>query len=112
MNRVTKAACEYLTHLVRHGGPAIDDPDNWLNAANANIDLAWVVHYLYDFAFLLLDFKNAVRAGDSKHLDLLWREFILIGHAKTANKTNYCPMAIMTIFRSFGCDGPTTFAAI
>ena len=104
MNRVTKAACEYLTHLVRHGGPAIDDPDNWLNAANANIDLAWVVHYLYDFAFLLLDFKNAVRAGDSKHLDLLWREFILIGHAKTANKTNYCPMAIMTIFRSFAMD--------
>ena len=101
INRVTKAACEYLVHLSGHGGPAIDDVDYWLNAANSNIDLAWLVHFLYDYAFLVLDFKRAVRASDSNHLDLLWREFLLIGHAKTSNKTQYCPMAIMAVFRSY-----------
>lgn len=101
LNRAARAATEYLVYLSGQGGPAIDDIDYWLNSANSNVDLAWLVHFLYDYAFLVLDFKRAVRASDSGHLDLLWREFLLIGHAKTSNKTQYCPMAIMAVFRSY-----------
>ena len=51
--------------------------------------------FLYDFAYLVLDFKQGVRANRSTHLDLLWREFFSIGRTGTANKTQYVPMSIM-----------------
>ena len=70
----------------------------FIRACEQNIDLAWVVHFLYDFAYLVLDFKQGVRANKSIHLDLLWREFFSIGRTGTANKTNYVPMSIMRIF--------------
>ena len=64
------------------------------------MDLAWVVHFLYDGAYLVLDCKQSVREGPekSKRLDVLWREFYSIGHTGTANKTNYIPMSVMRVF--------------
>ena len=101
LNRVARAGAEYLVYISRTGGPAIDDVEYWLNSCTRNIDLAWLVHFLYDYAFMVLDFKNAVRANKSKHIDLIWREFLSLGRANTANKTQYCPMAIMRIFWSY-----------
>lgn len=98
LNRITRAAADYLVHISQNGGPALGDLQQWREASERNIDLAWVFHFLYDYAFLILDFKNAVRRGDSKHIDLLWREFLHFGRANTANKTQYCPMAIMRVF--------------
>lgn len=46
---------------------------------------------------MVLDFKQAVRANDSKKVDVLWREFYAYGRTSTANKTNYVPMAVMRI---------------
>ena len=99
--RIARAATEYLVHLSQTpGAPALGDVQHWRNAAHKNIDFAWIFHFLYDFAFLLLDFKYAVRANNSDAIDLMWREFIQLGRPRTGNKTQYCPMAVMRVFWS------------
>ena len=96
---MTRACSEYLLLLSRTpGAPSIDQPAEFIAECEKNVDLAWVAHFLYDFAYLVLNFKQEVRANRSKHIDVLWREFFSVGNTGTANKTNYVPMAIMRIF--------------
>lgn len=96
---MTRACSEYLLMLARTAGAVdIDQVPEFILACEKNIDLAWVVHFLYDFAYLVLDFKQGVRANQSRHLDVLWREFFTTGYTGTAHKTQYVPMAIMRIF--------------
>ena len=97
---MTRGCCEYLLRIVRsaNGAVQLDRPDTILQAANRNVDLAWVVHFLYDYAFLVFDFKQKVRCNDSRGLDVLWREFFAIGRTGTANKKLYTQMAIMRIW--------------
>ena len=96
---MTRACSEYLLMLARSDGAIdFDQVPEFIRACERNIDLAWVVHFLYDFAYLVLDFKQGVRANRSQHLDLLWREFFSTGYTGTAHKTQYIPMAIMRIF--------------
>lgn len=96
---MTRGCSEYLLHLSRtQGAVEIDMVPEFVNACERNIDLAYVVHFLFDFAFLVLDFKQGVRSNDSNLLDLLWREFYAIGRTGRANKTQYVPMAIMRVF--------------
>ena len=96
---MTRACSEYLLMLARSDGAIdFDQVPEFIRACERNIDLAWVVHFLYDFAYLVLDFKQGVRANRSHHLDLLWREFFSTGYTGTAHKTQYIPMAIMRIF--------------
>lgn len=99
---VTTACAEYLNFLGSSAGaPSFDDPAPILARADANIDLAWVCHFLHDAGFFVLDFLQAVRSNDSKTLDLLWREFFASAHTGTANKTQYVPMSIMRVFWGF-----------
>lgn len=96
---MTRACSEYLLMLLRTPGAVdIDQPTAIVQQSEFNVDFAWVVHFLFDFAYLVLDFKQGVRANRSRHLDLLWREFFAIGNTGTANKTNYVPMAVMRVF--------------
>ena len=96
---MTRACSEYLLMLARSPGAVdIDMVPEFRNSCERNVDLAWVFHFLYDFAYLVLDLKQGVRRNDSRHLDLLWREFLRVGMTGTANKTNYVPMAIMRVF--------------
>ena len=96
---MTHACFEYLLSLSRTAG-AVDITlvPEFVRACEQNIDLAWIIHFVYDFAYLVLDFKQGVRANRSTHLDLLWREFFSIGRTGTANKTQYVPMSIMRFF--------------
>eukprot|EP00327_Prymnesium_parvum_P002938 CAMPEP_0182834102 /NCGR_PEP_ID=MMETSP0006_2-20121128/20719_1 /TAXON_ID=97485 /ORGANISM="Prymnesium parvum, Strain Texoma1" /LENGTH=206 /DNA_ID=CAMNT_0024962293 /DNA_START=601 /DNA_END=1220 /DNA_ORIENTATION=- len=82
-------------YVMRHVAPA------FLRACERNIDLAWVVHMLYDFLFMWWDFKQAVRANASKHIDVLWAEFVPMGRTTTANKTHYGVLALMQVY--LGC---------
>lgn len=96
---MSRACSEYLLHLSQTSGAVdIDLVPEFRSACERNVDLAYVFHYLFDFAFLVLDFKQGVRANQSKLLDLLWREFYSIGRTNTANKTQYVPMSIMRVF--------------
>jgi hypothetical protein len=95
---MTRALAEYLLDLLNTSDIEIDAVAEIIQISERNIDLAWVVHFLHDFAFLVLDFKQAVRANQSTHIDLLWREFFATGHSGSANKTMYTQMAIMRIW--------------
>ena len=96
---MTRACSEYLLLISRtQGAIDIDLVPEFAAACERNVDLVWVFHFLYDFAYLVLDFKQAVRANRSRHLDLLWREFYSIGSTGTANKSNYVPMSVMRVF--------------
>ena len=70
---MTRAVCEYINEIAGNGGPTTDMPSEFVKAAEANVDLAWLVHWLYDGAFLVLEWKQSVRSNDSRKLDLLWR---------------------------------------
>ena len=96
---LVRACAEFVVEMSNSlGGVAFEDFNSFSRQAESNIDFAWVVHFLADFGFLLLDFQQAVRGNDSHKLDLLWREFYGLGHNDVANKTQYCPMAIMRVY--------------
>ena len=96
---LTRACAEYLNFLAASpGAPSFDDPGPIIAQAEANVDFAWVCHFLHDAGFFVLDFLQSVRANQSQQLDLLWREFFASAHSSTANKTQYVPMAIMRVF--------------
>ena len=49
LNVVTRACAEYINFLAgTPGAPSFDDPAPILVSAEANIDFAWVCHFLYD----------------------------------------------------------------
>lgn len=96
---MARACAEYLLHLSSTvGAIELDLVTEFMDACERNVDLAYVFHFLFDFAFLVLDFKQSVRANDSRKLDMLWREFYSIGRTNTANKTQYAQMSIMRVF--------------
>lgn len=96
---MTRACAEYLLHLSQDPGAVdIDLPNEFSQACERNFDLAYIFHFLYDFAFLVLDFKQCVRGNKSKELDILWREFYALGRTGSANKTQYVPMSVMRVF--------------
>ena len=64
----------------------------------------WLVSFLDNAGFFVLDFLQSVRSFDSKKIDMLWREFFAYGHAGTANKTQYIPMSIMRVFWGTALD--------
>ena len=99
--RMTRACAEYLVYISgTPGGIDLDSPLDFIDACEQNIDLKWLVYFLYDYAFMLMEFKHAVRDNLSADLDLLWREFLHLGRPNTSNKNLYCPMAIMRVFWS------------
>ena len=84
--RITRAISEYFVMLSKSAfGPDLDMLHEFERAAELNSDFAWLFHFLYDFAYLVLDFKQSVRSGDGDALDILWREFFASGHCSSAN---------------------------
>lgn len=99
LNVATRACAEYLDELGNtEGADDLDDPIPVLAKASNNVDFEWLVHFLYDAGFFLLDFMQQVRGNGSRRMDVLWREFFASAHTDTAHKTQYVGMAIMRVF--------------
>ena len=94
--KITRGFSEYL--LTLRDAPSLDFPEDYIRQAQPNIDLLWIVHFLYDCAFLVLDLKKCIRSNDSKGIDLLYREFLTSALTGTANKTQYTQMSILRVF--------------
>ena len=101
---MTRAVSEYINEIAAAGGPDTDLAPQFVRAAEANLDLAWLVHWLYDGAFLVLQWKQSVRSNDSHTLDLLWREFLSLAKTSQAHKTHYAPMAVPSRLLGHGHD--------
>ena len=96
---LTRACAKYVEFISKTpGAETLDDPVGFVAKSEANIDFAWVCHFLYDAGFFVLDFLQSVRGNQSRNIDLLWREFFASAHTGTANKTQYVPMSIMRVF--------------
>ena len=97
---IMRACGEYLVEIcATPGAMPYEVTGAFIEAAERNIDLAWVVHLLYDFLYLWWDFKQAVRCNNSKHIDLLWAEFVPYGRTTVANKTHYGVMATLQVYQ-------------
>ena len=96
-----RACSEYVYEISRGpGGLDFEDTSAFIRAAEANVDLAWVVHYLYDGGFLELHFKQSLRANLSDELDADWCEFVTLARTGSGHKTSYGILAIMQVYRS------------
>ena len=98
---IIRACSEYVYEISRGpGGLDFEDTDAFIQAAEANVDLAWVVHYLYDGGFLELQFKQSLRENLSDELDNCWCEFVTLARSGTGHKVNYGILALMQVYRS------------
>ena len=94
---VIQALSEYVVEIARTGSD-YHATQQFLNAAEQNLSFAYVVFFLYMFGFKYLDYRQAVRRNQSKHLDLLWRENLCSMRSAKGNKSNYRQMAIILIY--------------
>ena len=76
---VVRACSEFITDLGEDdaAATAFDCVSEYMAKSESNIDFAWVVHFLYDYGFWVLDFLQSVRSNQSERLDVLWREFFV-----------------------------------
>jgi hypothetical protein len=96
---VGRACAEYVAEISATGTD-YHLPARFLAQADANFSFSIVVHFLYDYLFLYLQFRNAVRGNESDQLDLCWREFLTSGRSDLGNKTNYAQMSIVRVYWS------------
>ena len=94
---VSQACAEYVVEISR-SGTDYHATQQFLADAERNLSFAYIVFFLYMFAFKYLDYKRAVRRNRSKHLDLLWRENLASTRTAKANKTNYRQMSIILVY--------------
>ena len=95
---IIRACAEYVLDMCdAPGGPPVDDIDNILRHSARNIDFDYLVHFLFDGGFLMLQFKQAVRANRADRLDICWREFLSIGRTSAAHKTKCVPAKCLSM---------------
>lgn len=105
-NICMRAVAEFVDEVAHGAAPVgYDQPAQFMAIAERNIDAAYCVHFLYDYAFLYHQIRRSIRVGDHARIDLCWREALTTFHTREANKTQYSPMTIMHIYRSQAlCD--------
>ena len=97
-----QAVAEFIDEVCRGGPVPPTMVDQLLQAVGQNLDAAYCVHFLYDFAFMYWQFRQAVRKDGSESattLDLLWRESTAIFNTAEGHKTQYSPMNVTHIYR-------------
>jgi hypothetical protein len=88
MQILIRACSEYIAELCSgHGATPYALVDHFIQKAEQNIDFAHLVHFLYDFGFLMLQFKQSVRTNGHGMLNLNWREFVTLGRSVAGHKT-------------------------
>lgn len=94
---LTTAFAEYVVEISKTGTD-YHLTARFLAATEHNLSFAYVVHFLYLFAFKYLSFRDAVRCNDSAALDLLWRENLASARTSLANKKNYSQMSVVLVY--------------
>ena len=68
------------------------------HAIRSNSTTNMLFHFLFDYAFLFKAARDAVRANNSKDLDLVWRDFLHAARSLDANKTQYAQMCVSRVY--------------
>ena len=102
--RMTRAISEYFIMLSKSAfGPDLDMLHEFERAAELNSDFAWLFHFLYDFAYLVLDFKQSVRSGDGDALDNIFFGVSSL-HLVIAPRLIRRNMSLCQLCESFGSE--------
>ena len=102
---LTRAFSEYVVEISRTGTD-YHHTVQFLQAAERNLSFAYIVFFLYLFAFKYVQMRTAVRQNDSKTLDMIWRENLATARTKRANKTNYSQMSIVLVYWGYALVEP------
>ena len=94
---VTTALAKYVVQIASTGSD-YHFTEAFMQAADRNLSFAYIVNFLFLFAFKYLEFRDAVRRNQSKKLDLLWRENLASAKSAPANKTNYRQMTVVLVY--------------
>ena len=102
---LTRAFSEYVVEISRTGTD-FHHTAQFLQAAELNLSFAYIVFFLYLFAFKYVQMRTAVRQNDSKTLDIIWRENLATARTKRANKTNYSQMSVVLVYWGYALVEP------
>ena len=102
---LTRAFSEYVVEISRTGTD-FHHTAQFLQAAERNLSFAYIVFFLYLFAFKYVQMRTAVRQNDSKTLDIIWRENLATARTKRANKTNYSQMSVVLVYWGYALVEP------
>jgi hypothetical protein len=94
-----RAVAEFIDEVSRGGTIPMVFADQFLEIVSQNLDAAYAVHFLYDFAFMYWQYRQNVRKKGVRELDLIWRESTAIFNTKEGHKTHYAPMNVTHIYR-------------
>jgi hypothetical protein len=78
----------------------------FLRDAEANLNFSYICYFLYLFGFKYLQMRNAIRANDSKLLDLIWRENLASARTAKGNKTNYSKLSVVVVYWGYALVEP------
>ena len=89
-----RAVAEFVDEVALHGAPVgYDQPALFFAATATNIDAAYCIHFLHDYAFLYHQLRRAIRVGATPTIDLCWREVFSTFHTKVMlSKALQCTM--------------------
>ena len=94
--RVLGRACIEYVFEISQTGASVYAVAQFLEYAERNVSFAIVVHYLHDFIFHYIQFRNSVRENNSAALDLSWRE--ALPGLRSFNKYIYAQMAVNVVY--------------
>ena len=75
-------------------------------AVQDNTTTCMLFHFLFDYAFLFKAARDAVRANNSKDMDLVWRDFLHPARSADGNKTQYAQMCVSRIYFGLALSEP------
>ena len=94
---IGRACAEYVAEISATGTD-YHMPQRLISQADKNFSFSIIVHFLYDYVFLYMQFRNAVRTNSSDELDVCWREFLTSARSDLGNKTNYSQLSIVRVY--------------
>jgi hypothetical protein len=94
-----RSTAEFLDEVSTNGPVPFVFVEQFLDIVSHNLDAAYLVHFLYDYAFMYWQFRQNVRKKGVKVLDLIWRESTAIFNTREGHKTQCAHMNVSHIYR-------------
>ena len=94
---IGRACAEYLVEIAATGAD-YHMPNRFMAQADSNFSFSIVVHFLFDYVFLYMQFRDSVRTNSSDTMDVCWREFLSNARSDLGNKTNYSVLTVVRVY--------------
>ena len=103
---VTRAISEWFVEICEKSAFDFRALRQFENAVRDNSTTNMLFHFLFDYAYMFKAARDAVRANNSKDLDLVWRDFLHPARSMDANKTQYAQMCVARVYWGIALTEP------